>query len=426
MKSKQVGSRQRTGRRASASQAEPALRRWTEQRWLLDNTIRAVGVDWDQPRSLNYNAACGPQANADFAAIRQRVQKYADISPAFEAAARRREQVAEEARRAGQRVTARDNFFMAAVHWAASQWPFDRNDAQNLRHNGRKRACYSAYARLADHRVEAAWVKLPDGRALPGWFHLPHGYSGGRVPAIVSIPGMDGFKEANVALYGDRWLARGIAVLVIEGPGQYEAAVNGIYVSMPAWQATGTAAIEWLRTRKEIDPRRIGIVGNSFGSFFATIACAHEPRFRAISVASICLEPGGHTIFQEASPTFKRRFMYMSGYTDEAAFDEFRKTLIWQGHAERIRVPYLCVAGERDELCPLIWADRLMAALRGPKRLVVYQESRHAVGNVSSTNLGPNPPILAADWMAERLAGKRLSSERWFVESSGRVVKTRL
>ncbi|MEI8327265.1 MAG: TolC family protein, partial [Betaproteobacteria bacterium] len=34
---------------------------------------------------------CGPEANADFAAIRSRVQKYADIAPAFEATAKRRE-----------------------------------------------------------------------------------------------------------------------------------------------------------------------------------------------------------------------------------------------------------------------------------------------------------------------------------------------
>ena len=60
-------------------------RRWTEQRWLIDNVIRANGIDWDQPRSINYNAPCGPEANADFAAIRERVRKFADISPAFEA-----------------------------------------------------------------------------------------------------------------------------------------------------------------------------------------------------------------------------------------------------------------------------------------------------------------------------------------------------
>ena len=39
--------------------------------------------------------------------------------------------------------------------------------------------------------------------------------------------------------------------------------------------------VDWLAARPEIDPDRIGITGNSFGSFFATIAAAHEPRFRA-------------------------------------------------------------------------------------------------------------------------------------------------
>ena len=81
----------------------PVTRRWTEQRWLIDNVIRSVGIDWDQPRSINYNAPCGPEANADFAAIRERVKKYADISPAFETAAKRREAKAKAAEDAGER-----------------------------------------------------------------------------------------------------------------------------------------------------------------------------------------------------------------------------------------------------------------------------------------------------------------------------------
>src|SRR5215471_6941861 len=69
----------------------PLTKRWTEQRWLLDNTIRSVGMDWDQPRSIYLSTPCGPEANADFAAIRQRITKLADASSAFEAVARRRE-----------------------------------------------------------------------------------------------------------------------------------------------------------------------------------------------------------------------------------------------------------------------------------------------------------------------------------------------
>src|SRR3989442_7840179 len=44
------------------------------------------------PYTTLFRSPCGPEANADFAAIRQRVQKFADISPAFESTARRSEE----------------------------------------------------------------------------------------------------------------------------------------------------------------------------------------------------------------------------------------------------------------------------------------------------------------------------------------------
>ena len=401
---------------------EPRVRRFEEQRWLIDNVIRANGIDWDQPRSLYLNGPCGSEANADFAGIRERVKKMADIGPAFEAVARRREAKARDAEAAGHKVTARDNYFMAAVHWGAAQWPYDENDATNIAYNNNKRDCFTRYAGLADHRVEPAWVPLGN-RAIPAWLHLPPGYAGGRIPAVIAIPGMDSFKEIQVALYGDRFLNRGMAVLAIDGPGQYEAPMIGLYFSVESWMAAGKALVDWLGGRPEIDPEHIGCSGTSFGTLFGTILTAHEPRIRAFAAMSVCHEPGGHTIFQQASPTFKKRFMYMSGITDEDEFDRFRRTITWEGHAEKIRVPYLVVAGECEELSPLEHSERLIATLKGPKQMVVYQESRHSVGNVPAANLGPFPPILVADWLADRLAGKPFANEHWFVRSNGQIDK---
>jgi len=409
---------------------EPHVRRFDEQRWLIDNVIRANGIDWDQPRSLYIHAPCGIEANADFAGIRERVKKMADIGPAFETVARRREAKAKAASEADHKVTARDNYFMAAIHWGAAQWPYDQNDETNIAFNQKKRECYGKYAELADHHVEAVWIPFKTGSkkdgAIPGWFHLPPGYKGGKIPVVISIPGMDSYKETGVSLYGDRYLNRGMAVLAIDGPGQYEAPILGLFYSTDAWVATGPAVLDWLAGRAEIDIERVGVSGTSFGSFFSTILTAHEPRVRACAVMSVCHEPGGHTIFQEASPTFKKRFMYMSGYTDEAKFDEFRKTITWEGHAEKIKVPYLCVAGEAEELSPIEHSERLVKALNGPKQLVVYQESRHSVGNVPAANLGPFPQVLVADWLQQRLAGKPMASERWYVTASGQVNKTPL
>jgi dienelactone hydrolase len=369
------------------------------------------------------NFPCGMEAGADFATIRHRVQKYADIGPAFEATARRREAKAKAAEENGWHVTARDSYFMASVHWGAAQWPLHDNTEQNIAMNDRKRACYEAYARLADHRVEPAWIPFR-GKHLPGWFHLPPGYTTGRVPVIVEVPGMDGFKEIAVSLYGDRWLSRGFAVLAIDGPGQNESPLLGIHASMENWIAAGPAIVDWLVARPEVNPGQICVTGRSFGSLFGTIMTANEPRVRACAVVMTCLEPGCHTIFEEASPTFKKRFMWMSGYTDEAAFDKFRRTLTWEGHAERIKVPYLCVAGEDEELSPLEHTERMFSLMRAPRQLIVYQESKHSVGFVPSTNLGPNPYMTMAEWMLERVAGKPLMSERWYVDNAGRVHKT--
>ena len=132
------------------------------------------------------------------------------------------------------------------------------------------------------------------------------------------------------------------------------------------------------------------------------------------------------TIFEEASPTFKKRFMWMSNYTDESKFDEFAKTLTWEGHAEKIRKPYLVVAGEADELSPLKYTERMILAMTGPRQMVVYADSRHSVGNVPATHFGPFPPTLVADWLVARLNGKPFKSERWFVAPTGQITATAL
>jgi alpha-beta hydrolase superfamily lysophospholipase len=400
-------------------------KRFSQQRWALDNIIRANGIDWDQPRSIYLSAPCGVEANADFAAIRARVQKMADIGPAFESTAKRREAKASAAEAEGNLITARDNWYMAAIHFGAAEWRYDDSGKQHIELHKKKRECFSNYARLADHKIEA--VSIPfKGKSIPAWLHLPPNYREGRVPVVIAIPGMDSFKETSVALANDRWMQRGVAVLAIDGPGQYESPLLGVYVSMQNWIDAGPAVVDWLLGRSEIDGQKIGVTGTSFGSFFGTILTASEPRIAATAVISTCLEPGCHTIFEEASPTFKKRFMWMSNYTDEAKFDQFAKTLTWEGHVEKIRKPYLVVAGEADELSPLEYTERMVYAMSAPRQLVVYADSRHSVGNVPAANLGPFPPILVADWLVARLNGKPFNSERWFIESTGRIMKTPL
>lgn len=401
----------------------PQVRRWIAERQRWAAAIAERGVDWDHPRTVHWNAACGTEAAADFADIRRQARTYAAIAPAFTAAARHRESRARTAEAMGDLVTARENYFIAAVHWSAAQWPGHAEDAADRARHERKRACYSRYAELADHHVEAVSIPFPGAHrgSLPAWLHLPPGYTGGRIPVAVVVPDLDSCKEATVALYGDRFLSRGFAVLAMEGPGQYECAMLGTHFSVPAWAQVGPAVLDWLAARAEADPAQVVLTGSGFGSFAATIVAANEPRIRACAVLEVCHEPGWTTAFEEGSPTHKMRFMCMTGHTDEAEFDRFARTLTWRGHAERLRMPYLAVAGEDDELSPLEWTRDLLDAVQGPRQLVIYQDSPHHIGGVPSARLGPSASGLVADWLAARVRGEAFPSEQWIIDADGRI-----
>jgi pimeloyl-ACP methyl ester carboxylesterase len=123
----------------------------------------------------------------------------------------------------------------------------------------------------------------------------------------------------------------------------------------------------------------------------------------------------------DAGPVLVDR-LRLSNYTKESKFDEFVKTLKWEGRVENIRSQYLVVAGATDELSPLEHTERMFRAMTGPRQLVVYADSRHSVGNVPAANLGPFPSTL----LVARLGSKPFNSERWFIEATGRVVKAAL
>ena len=402
---------------------EPVVRRFNEQRWALDNIIQANGIDWDQPHTGGLLNACGLDVVNDMNAIRQRVKKFADISPAFEAMARRREALAKEAEQEGQRIPTRDHYFIAAQYWASAMWPVvEVNDRLNM-YNDRKRETFTKYMQFADHHIE--WAEIPyRGKKVPAVFHLPPGYqSASKVPVVVLVPGMDGFKERYISLYADAWMQRGVGALVLEGPGYWEAPLRGLYIDVPGWVETGKEVIRWLLARPEVDPDKIAMTGLSFGSFFSAIMMSDEARYKACASIATCYEPVGYSVFEMASPTFKRRFMFMSGITDEREFDEFRSTLDWHGYAEKVKAPYLVAAGEFDELSPLKYSEQFVRALGGPKQLVIYQDSRHVPSGVPSTINGPEPRTFQAEWIMARLAGKPFESERWFVEASGKINK---
>jgi hypothetical protein len=122
-----------------------------------------------------------------------------------------------------------------------------------------------------------------------------------------------------------------------------------------------------------------------------------------------------------ASPTFKARFMFMSGYDDEAAFDRFCKKIDLRPVAPKIECPYMVIAGENDQLSPIEHTERLFELITAPKRLVIYEGANHGVGDAPSVEAGEEKSTMLADWLLDRIRGRKAKSERVWIDSSGRA-----
>lgn len=381
-------------------------RRWHAQRWLIDSILRTDGLEWDQPRVAYTLRPMGVDATADFTVARSRIHKFADLTPVFTGLAERREQLARTAEDEGRLVAAREHYFYAALHYVSAEWPIWQTTDQLVALDDAKNRCYLAYARLADHPVER--VEIPFGDAtISGWWHLPPGYSGGAVPTVIACGGMDAPKELNVNLYGDKLLQRGLGVLSFDGPGQGEAPIRGVHFTPTAWIEAGEAVMAWCAARSDVDADRVAGFGLSFGSYWMTQVAATQPRLKGAAVGLVCHEPGGHMIFEMASPSFKARFMWMSGLEhDEDAFDRMAAGMDLRPLVREMSVPWLVIAGDEDELSPVEHSYELARLAGGPSPLLVYAQGRHALSlPTPSVAAGPNWLTYSADWLLDRVNG---------------------
>jgi cephalosporin-C deacetylase-like acetyl esterase len=396
--------------------SEFRARRMREQRWQIDKAIESTGVDFSWGMSAITLSVGGRNIGPDVMSIRARVKRYADISREFSRMGIKREAMAKKAETEGHPVTARDNYFAAAIFYGMAKWPIHEDDNEELiTLNHKMRECYDKFLQNPPHPIER--VEIPfEGKSLAGLLHLPLNRKK-KVPCVLSFDGMDSFKEAMHPVYDDKIMERGMAILALDGPGQGESLVRKIRCTINNFPKSGKAAMDYLLTRPEIDGEKIGVTGTSMGSFWVTQIAASDHRFKAAAVMLVCQEPGLNTIFNLACPTFKDRYMWMAGYQDEEEFDKFARTLTLKGSGAKIKCPYLIVGGEFDQLSPIKYSYDFYNEVKAHKKIIVYEGENH------SNTQSMDAQTVVADWLRDRLDGKPMQDESVIMDPLGREIK---
>lgn len=400
---------------------ENRVRRFREQRWILDSIIRTVGVTWDQGDIDFALFPCGIAALGDFLRAERTIKKYNDIAREYSSAGKARQARGEEMERQGYMVSARESFYIASILYGQAQWPISEPTRQNHELERRKNYCYGKYVEHADHIARQAEIPY-QGKALPGWLHLPPTYKpGDKVPCVITVGGMDSTKEICVALTGDQFLSRGIAVFLFDGPGQYSSALRQIYITEAGFYEAGEAVWGWLSQQPEIDTDKIAVRGVSMGSIWGTQLASVIPDVKACSVVYPSYEKGEDTAYNMYSPSFKLRFMFMSNHTEEEEFDRFIQGITSEGLGAKVTFPYLVIGGEDDDFASIESTFSVLNEVKAPKELLLYKAEGHTLHSRGSSYFGPSEWAYLSDWTVDRFAGKPMESSYSVVDSHGIV-----
>jgi pimeloyl-ACP methyl ester carboxylesterase len=234
-----------------------------------------------------------------------------------------------------------------------------------------------ALAALGDGSPRVTAVRVPYGRHRL-YAYLVHPLRRrGPAPAVQLIGGIDTIGEQLLLKAALRFAERGIATLILDGPGM---GATLRFLRLPSrydYEHVAAAGFDWLGTVAWIDPRRIAIVGQSLGGYLATRSAAFEHRARALvdwggmhSLASAGGSGSGPGD-PEATEALISQLLWVIGGNDPARFAAQFPKFDLTGVVKQIRCPTLLIHGGDDDLVPLSDARCIHDELRVPKHLHV-------------------------------------------------------
>jgi 2,6-dihydroxypseudooxynicotine hydrolase len=326
----------------------------------------------------------------DFEEVTGALASYDDWCRAWCTRAAHHEQLGREALTGGHALTAGECLQRAGVYYHFASFLFVHDMAQMKAAHMKAVACRQAALPLL--RPPGERVAIPyEGKTLAGILRKPAGIE--RPPVVMMAVGLDSTKEEGDA-YEAPFLARGMATLIFDGPGQgegqYDFAIRGDY------EIAVKAVADYVQSRADLDSSRLGMWGVSLGGYYAPRAAAFEKRIRA------CIALGGPFDWGAAwggLPELTREaFRVRSHCATENEARAHAATLSLAGVAQNITCPIYIVNGRQDRIVPAADAERLAREVRGPATLMIIEDGNHI-----ATNRAYRWRSQSADWMKEKL-----------------------
>ena len=243
--------------------------------------------------------------------------------------------------------------------------------------------------------------KTFDGREVPAWYYRPQGVAANRIvfqsgpstsgglPVVVSVHGGPEGQERPVfnPIY-QYFLSRGYAILApnVRGSTGYGKTFTHLDDVRKREDSVKdlAAAAEWLKTQGGADPRRIAVMGGSYGGYMTLAAITLYPDLWAAAVDTVGI--ANFESFLQRTSGYRRKLREREYGSLERDL-EFLRSVSPLHKVDRIRAPLMVIQGKNDPRVPYTEAEQIVKALRdrnAPVDYMLFEDEGHGIVKLSN------------------------------------------
>ncbi|MEW6363226.1 MAG: S9 family peptidase [Acidobacteriota bacterium] len=238
--------------------------------------------------------------------------------------------------------------------------------------------------------MEPLVIRARDGVELVSYLTLPLGVPAEGLPMVLDPHGGPWWRYSWGYDPRVQWLAnRGYAVLQVNFRGSTGFGKTHFNAGTGQWGVGGmqndlTDAVKWAIGKGIADPKRVAIMGASYGGYATLAGLAFTPDLYACGVESVGMSNVATDL--ESIPAYwgpvKKRWFRRIGFVegDDELNDELNRRISPLFHVDRIRAPLLVAHGANDVRCKLSESEQIVKSMRErhlPVSLVVYPDEGH-------------------------------------------------
>ncbi len=241
-----------------------------------------------------------------------------------------------------------------------------------------------------------------DGRVIPAWYYRPKASTlvrgsarSGKMPRPIGLPvivsvhgGPEGQERPGFSGLYQYYLSRGYAILATNvrgstGYGKTYTHLDDVEKREDSVKDLA-AGVEWLKTKGGADPKRIAVMGGSYGGYMTMAAITLYPDLWAAAVGTVAIT-NWETFLTNTSGYRRRQREVEYGMLDKDI--DFLRRISPIRKIDRIKTPLFVISGRNDPRVPYTEGEQMVKALkdrRAPVEYKLFDDEGHGISKTKN------------------------------------------